>query len=478
MKPVNQRIISLLIMALVLVLQVQPALADAAPPQPPPGNSILPGEILTMVQMVSEEVIIEVGTEMGEITSEYDYVISGLQAKVTATFNMRNQGVQEERLSVRFPLSAHDGWGMVNEVSEFTVRVGNQSLDWARVPYGGYPILYWAAFGVTFPPEKDVVITVSYEMISGSSDTEPGTNFVYILETGSGWYGPIGEGDIILRLPYQANSTNVILESSTDGGIFRGKEVLWHFEDLEPTDNWDVKIQWPHIWLTVIDAQETLEKDPKDVDALRALGEAALEATLDRKVGVVTFQELADLFLTGEDALQRATMLAPDDPGLRLKYAEALIAHRLTNYYQFNLEERTPTFEEILFQLNVAESLDPGNTDTQGLYDELLFLAEAADYELPPLGSPTAIPTNLPTRTFAATNTRSLVTSTPRVSAAPSIVAPSPIPAPSAIPLIELDDGETSPPINTYLWIAGLVIVILLRFAKVRSQERQRWKKQ
>ena len=73
------------LLALVYPLQ---AWADAAPPARPPGASIGPGEAVTQVQMLWEEVLLEIEGKDTPL-ERWDLAANQMQAHVTATFLMR-----------------------------------------------------------------------------------------------------------------------------------------------------------------------------------------------------------------------------------------------------------------------------------------------------------------------------------------------------------------------------------------------------
>lgn len=366
----SSKLIGLIIIIIVgcgLSLKPLPARADVAPPQPPPGFNLEPEKEFTYVQMVAEEVIIEVGGKE-EITFEeihdYDIVTSlvGYTADVTASFWMQNQGEENEDLAVRFPYKTNNGWGDYIPVQNFRVKVNGSPVEWREdteldIPYS----VYWAHFDVSFPVGEEVLIEVSYSTVSFTRTFITQEQFNYILHTGAGWYGPIGHGEIILRLPYTANRTNVILEESSPGAAILGREVRWEFEDLEPDpeDNWYAEIISPEQWQTILEAQQALEKNPSDLEALFSLSQAAYESTVYWKVDSVTSESpyCWDLFLLGEEALARAVSLAPENVELRVAYAEYLNAHAMTwRYGRFEVEP--PSAELIQKQLDALAEFD------------------------------------------------------------------------------------------------------------------------
>src|SRR5689334_22132013 len=219
-----------------------PARADIAPPEQPPGASIVPGVEFTQVRMLAESVYLTVlSTPLPQYLG---------QAKTEAIFLMRNLGTAQERMQVRFPLTfwnnSSDGFGRYPEIRDIQILVNGSIVATQRIdanftsPAGGvaYRQAPWAAFDVTFPPGRDVIITVKYT--TNGYGYAPYFALRYILETGAGWSGTIGTAEVTVKLPYEANPKNVLLDEHTGfsqtgpGAQFAGKEVRWHFEDLEP----------------------------------------------------------------------------------------------------------------------------------------------------------------------------------------------------------------------------------------------------
>lgn len=164
-------------------------------------------------------------------------------------FTMRNLGTKSESMAVRFPMTANDGFGNYPEITDLIIKVDGQQIPYRRASYPD--IRYqdqdvpWAEFDTVFLIGQDVPIQVSYN-IKGSGYM-PFTAFYYILESGAGWNDTIGSADIILRLPYEANTQNVIMNmqigwaETPAGGVIEGNEVRWHFDNFEPSFDGSVK---------------------------------------------------------------------------------------------------------------------------------------------------------------------------------------------------------------------------------------------
>lgn len=361
-----------------LILPATPVQADIAPPEQAPGSNIQP-EGTTQVQMAAERVTIAVLRVKGARDTDLPV------ANVVASFTMRNTGNAPETMTVRFPLSdpdgRGDGFGSHPEIEQLIVAVNGKRLPTRVVtttnPTGASePPIRWAAFEVTFPPGKDVVINVQY--ILQSTGYPPYGRFKYILETGAGWYGPIGLATFVLKLPYPANEENVVLGRSTPGGQFFGDEVRWTFKDIEPTeqDNFYVTVLAPRVWEHILEARRRAQARPKSAAAWRELAQAYLSAIYG-KYGVEIGGKFVPLI---EEAYRRAQENDPASAQLHAEWAQALL-----NLYPPILELNPTAVEKILAALKAAFERDPSNPLAQrvlsDIRDWLARRAEAADAE-------------------------------------------------------------------------------------------------
>lgn len=253
-----------LLAAFLSLAQALPVHADAAPPWRPPGASIDPGEgFVTHVQMMSEEVLLIVDAQ--EATSDRKQGDGG-RGQVEAYFVMRNQGESEESFDVWFPLGASSVYN-AQEIENFSVWVDGAPVPVSRElkndPTIENQTVPWATWPTTFPPGQDVVLRMTYDMTS--TEWEPFFTYHYILQTGAGWWGPIGEGSITFRLPYEVNSSNTVLEldqpnAGLNPGYFvvSGSDVIWSFSELEPTpaDNVCLTMLRPALWQGIMAARD------------------------------------------------------------------------------------------------------------------------------------------------------------------------------------------------------------------------------
>ncbi len=308
------------------------ARANAAPPESASGAGLAP-EGSTQVRMVAERVVLTVAPD-------------GRRATVQGQYRLRNEGSQTEDLAVRFPLSYLTDEGNNRppcpEIRDLQVRVDGQPVNWTRQQ--STPIAYchedsapWAVFQVTFPPGQEVVVEVTYTQEAWGY--EPYRVLTYIVETGAGWYGTIGQGEIQVVMPYTVSPGNIVLSGHVGFGRtappprLEGQTLTWTFTDLEPTaqDNIWVLYVDPALWAEVEKWRAQTRSQPQDGDAWGFLGLAlkrvlALPAGWEMGRGMRTDPGAQDLLQEALDAYAQAVRLRPEDPDWHFGYGELLAA--------------------------------------------------------------------------------------------------------------------------------------------------------
>ncbi|HLF91362.1 MAG TPA: hypothetical protein VI451_20630 [Anaerolineales bacterium] len=454
-----------IVFLLAVLLFPAPARADIAPPEQPPGVNPLPESELTRVRMIAETVLIDV-TAIAPSGSLG-------QARVTADFTLHNLGEEPETMGVRFPLSANDGFYNYPEITGLEVRVGGQLASTRQIELVNEydESIPWAEFDVTFPPGQDVFIQVAYTL-EGTGEY-PYISFKYILETGAGWNNTIGEGDIIVRLPYQANDYNVIFDEqigwseTSSGAILAENEVRWHFENLDPTsqDNFQVSLVMPSAWQKVLIEQENVTNNPQDGEAWGRLGKIYKEISRLRR-GLREDVGGQELYLLSQQAYEQAIMLLPDDALWHAGYADLLWNHYYYDVY-FSDQSEIPELIQILELLDRSLTLTPGNSVAVELLTEISYAIPEAvqinDGEFiihyltaTPFIEPTTTNTPLPTETLPDPTETLMPSATP---------APTNTPPPTASPVPPTLTATSTPmpiPAQPGLPICGAALLVFL----------------
>ena len=354
---------SLLIALMWAATSVLPSFADIAPPPPPEGFTILPGSETTQVRMTYEHVFMNID-------------LDGV-AKVDANFVMRNLGNKEETMEVRFPLYSSaeylkgdpkcgygSAWLTGSPIQDLAVWVWDkpqlvktivETMENWEVWLNGLPtdkkvvMPCWGTFAVVFPPGIDVPIEVKY--------TSP--TYSYILTTGAGWNGTIGQADITFRLPYEAALGLSLERCVPESCILNGRDIQWKFMDFEPTENVSVAIVQPSVWWRILTELNNLKLNPKNGQAMKRLAIAYKDSIrVEISHGFIEQdpENLKHIQLSDE-IFRKAISLNPDDPDLRSRFAEFLCTDKQV-LYAARVEDIN-IFIECVQQLKQALELDP-----------------------------------------------------------------------------------------------------------------------
>jgi tetratricopeptide (TPR) repeat protein len=389
-------IITTLLVFILIMLPPRQVQADVAPPETPPGANLVPGNDSTQVRMLAETVLLTISEDPADRKNAI--------AKTEASFTMRNLGSIEEKMKVRFPLTFFngnsDGFGNFPEIARIVVKIGGKTIPTVNElqpyfatdgpSYEEREKIPWAVFDVVFPPSQDVVLEVSYT-VSGYG-YYPYEAFRYILETGAGWKDTIGVADVIVRLPYEVTNMNVGgadadyagYGSPTPGGTFRGNEVRWHFENLEPTwqDNIQILMVTPSLWESVLKEADTVLKNPEDGEAWGRLGKAYKEIVRMPKGYLREDPAGLEMFQLSRSAYEKCLELLPEDPVWHYGYADLLWA-----YYYFDIRgagkgDPDGFLPLILYHLKTALDISPNTQQAIDLLTDISYsVPEAVQVE-------------------------------------------------------------------------------------------------
>jgi hypothetical protein len=243
---------------LAALLCAAPALADVGPPPAHPAWSISPGDFVTQVQMVSEEVLLDIRPEEGN------------PADVEATFNMLNTGVADESFDVWFPLGEELYGGKAYRIYEVTDFKAWMDGGQAEVVIDDLDEegLVWAHWPASFPAGEPVVIRVTYRAAAEmASDLPWHLRYRYILETGAGWKDVIEYARVTVQAPFLMSEPDWKYSLGDPyfvkplGYATAGDRIVWTFYNLEPTaaDNIEFDLIYPSFWEDIQAAQAAID---------------------------------------------------------------------------------------------------------------------------------------------------------------------------------------------------------------------------
>lgn len=475
-----------------LLLTAQPTHADVAPPFQPPGSNVSPGSEQTMVQMTAEEVILEVqtGSYPGTAPDQRGGSLVTDWARVTATFRMVNQGTTTEQMEVLFPLANPQGWGdgffNAPEIDGLRVEVDGNIVQTTHTTQPGSwnsdEKVSWAAFETTFPPGEEVLIQVRYNTLA--TGYPPLARFSYFLETGSGWYGPIGSANLILRLPYEASPENVseLDYETTTGAVLIGDEVRWHFDDLEPEPGFNLEVTIVEVdkWNEILRTRQTAAAAPQNGDAWGELARACKLAIITHKGYLSEREGAAQLFEESRAAYEKAIALKPEAALWHAGFGELLWTQVIWTY-----QDNSETLEKAIRELSRALELDPDNRQAQYSLYEIFYGTSGVIEEideghfdfliltatLTPRDTSTPLPTDTPLPSLTPSKTKAPPTAPPTRTHSPQVAS-------QATPII-LDTHPTSEPPDDQPLCGGSLALVpftltgLMLFKPRKGESRQ-----
>lgn len=462
------KIIFLILTACVFLFPLSVS-ADISPPDWPPGANLAPESENTEVRMVSEVVIIDVQDDIPENSLG--------EALVTAKFIMFNLGEDAEVMFARFPLTFWNGYSDSSsdypEIKDLEFIVGGQSVDWSRVmvpnPRDEDNPIPWAAFGVTFPPGQEVLVEVTYT--AKPVGEYPFIAYSYVLETGAGWKGSIETADIIVRLPYEANNQNVILDETigwsltSPGAVLDGKEVSWHFENFEPrsANNIEVSLVLPKAWNQILIDREKVMENPQNGEAWGRLGKIYKEISYLRR-WMRKDEGGYELYQLSVEAYEKSLELLPDDALWHAGFADLLWKHAYWDIFK----PGSPNLDEILRaveEIKIAYELKPEDPNILDILDDIRYSMPGAvekvdeNYEFLFLtATPTIVPTYTSTPSFDPTPIPQTPTMEP-TSTSTNVPQPSPTQVSKATNTSVPKPTEASPQTSLPLCGSALLLV-------------------
>ncbi len=438
-----------LCLAILFLIPLGAARADAAPPMNPPGGDVSP-EGGTQVQMTAEQVTIDFRPNTDD------------SANVSAWFLFRNTGDQPEHLKVRFPLNGDPQGNKADNsvplIEDFTARIGSQELATQTVMdtdpnaeqffLGWTTIIYWAVFDMDFPAGQDVKLTISYTL--HPTEQANYADVHYLLATGAGWKGPIGKVDVIVLFPYILNDfnfPNMNSYNNWDDGSGRSTTILenqvrLHYDDLEPTqeNNVSVGVISPHLWQEVLRRRVQVIGTPDNPQAWLALARA-YQAAGQEKHGMFIDDQYSFAYL---QAFERALTLDPNDASLHMEFATGLsrAIYSQDSFFSDTLKN----------ELATVIKLDPGNADAIAILGDTGM--NSSDLPTPGPFPTRAIPTPTPDVYATPVITPFTVTATPTLTLVSTIIPP------TLLPVVQPTPEEGGKSTSTGLLIlAGLLLL-------------------
>jgi len=186
---------------------------------------------------------------------------------VHARFWFRNEGKAVTQ-KMGFPLGREElsGFGMFE--TGFTVTVDGTAVT-AHMLEGqkataGSELTYdmWSAYEVSFTTGQTRVVDVTYRILPRAG------YFLYVLQTGRLWKGPIGDLTIDVNFGREPVFPD-LLSVQPAGYHTQGNHILWHLTDYEPQQDIEIESMSPAFWKSVRPIKEAAERTGTEGDWYR-----------------------------------------------------------------------------------------------------------------------------------------------------------------------------------------------------------------
>jgi hypothetical protein len=160
---------------------------------------------------------------------------------------------------------------------------------------------------------------------------------------------------------------------TTPGFEFRGNEVRWHLENLEPAseNNIEISLLPPSMWQKILNETSNVTRNPQDGEAWGRLGKAYKEAIRMPKGFLRRDAVGREMYALSRDAYERCLTLLPKDSLWHAGYADLLWSHYLFDIYFAGEADTEGVMPRLLSELKIALELDPNNQIARELLDSI-----------------------------------------------------------------------------------------------------------
>lgn len=252
----NRLVVSVLVVAVLLCMGLPAAaMADSGPIYFSAG--VLVPTTSSDIRMTREVLTIDYTSQVGDGP-----------VNVHARFWFRNEGKAVTQ-QMGFPLgrealSGFGIWGPQFKVTMDGTAVKTLNFDEKKNTAGNSELAYdqWNTFEIPFAAGQSRLIDVTYTILPR------GGYFLYVLQTGRLWKGPIGDLTIDVNFGRPAAFPD-LLSVQPAGYHTQGDHILWHFTDYEPEQDIEIESMFPDFWTTVRPLRDAAERTGTEADWCR-----------------------------------------------------------------------------------------------------------------------------------------------------------------------------------------------------------------
>ena len=257
----NRLVLSVLIISVLLCTGLPAAaMADSGPIYFSAG--VLVPTTSNDIRMTREVLTIDYTNQVDPIAGHRSGTVD-----VHARFWFRNEGKAVVQ-KMGFPLGREhlSGFGFYD--SGFKVTVDGIAITTSPFdnehPADSSELTYdqWNTFEVPFAVGETHIIDATYSILPRSG------YFLYVLQTGRLWKGPIGDLTIDVNFGREPGFPD-LLSVQPAGYHTQGDHILWHFTDYEPQQDIEIESMYAGFWKSVLPLKNAAERTGAEADWYR-----------------------------------------------------------------------------------------------------------------------------------------------------------------------------------------------------------------
>lgn len=188
---------------------------------------------------------------------------------VHARFWFRNEGKAVTQMT-GFPLGREHLSGFGSYGSDFKVTMDGTAVTTSRFAIDNeHPTLsseltydQWNTFEIPFAAGQTRIIDATYTIRPRNG------YFLYVLQTGRLWKGPIGDLTIDVNFGREPVFPD-LLSVQPAGYHTQGNHILWHFTNYEPEQDIEIESMYPGFWKSVHPLKDAAERTGAEADWYR-----------------------------------------------------------------------------------------------------------------------------------------------------------------------------------------------------------------
>jgi hypothetical protein len=223
-----------LIISVLIILLGLNTKADIAPnPIHAKGITVLQP---TDIRLIYEKVTVDLTLDSSYVHCYFRLHNEGKAMKIQIGYPNMSYYSNNDQHNLKFnPISAFENGEKINGINTYVPdSVNLRNNDNYNKP--------WYLWNTNFDANETKVIVVTYSLPKGTVKNDLYYKFDYLLSTGAGWKGKIGEAEIIVNL--KNIDKDLILKTSPANFTSTSNQIVWKLHNIEPTSLDDISISY------------------------------------------------------------------------------------------------------------------------------------------------------------------------------------------------------------------------------------------